>query len=270
MLARWLVVTLLLSPLLSLAQGTSPSGGLVVPTGKALVPATDLGASLGTSGKRFLNLFAANWKDGNSQNRFQAPSLQSNTYTDGIAVSGGTDVGHLFTTRVVYSAAGSLLMAVANNGVLKLSVNKDGKLLGTFATPQYLDLSYGANGIGFRTGSVLGGEYMFADSGGNPFFHVASMGVDVGAAGNPVPVVHAAQTTSPVALEFAKGTASAGGVLAVSFATAFGAAPTCICVDQNAVPVVCGITTPATTAGVTFSLTVARADTVAWQCLGAR
>ncbi len=91
-----------------------------------------------------------------------------------------------------------------------------------------------------------------------------------GVTANPVPVVHAAQTTSAVAMEFGRSAATAGGALAVTFATAFGAAPSCVCTDENAVPVICGITTAPSTTAVTFSITAARADTVDWQCIGAK
>lgn len=41
-----------------------------------------------------------------------------------------------------------------------------GLIKGSFATPQKIDLSYGANGIGLYTGSVSGGDIAFLDSGG--------------------------------------------------------------------------------------------------------
>lgn len=85
-------------------------------------------------------------------------------------------------------------------------------------------------------------------------------------AGNPVPMIHNAQTANPVAMEFGR-TAATGGVLAVTFATAFGAAPSCVCVIEAAVPVACGITTAPSTTAVTFTAG-AGTDVIDWHCTG--
>ncbi len=184
------------------------------------------------------------------------------------AVNGASAVGIILDTSTSYSTAGSKLLSIRNGGTEKLAVDKDGKILGTFATPQLIDMSYAANGIKLSTGSVGGGDVVITDTNGTLFAHVASALITVGAAENPVPIVHAAQIATAVAMEFGRSAASGGGVLAISFATAFASAPSCVCTDENAVPVVCGISTAPTGSGVTFSITIARADNLDWHCTG--
>lgn len=179
----------------------------------------------------------------------------------------GTNVAYIFDTTNVLSG-NTLIASFKSGGTQQLSIDNAGQILGTFATPQKINMSSGANGISLSTGSVGGGSVVVLDSGSNQFFAVTATGISTGSVTNPVPVVHAAQTTSPVAMEFARTAASAGGVLAVTFATAFNTAPACTCSDENAVPVVCGISVAPTINGVTFAITAARADTLDWQCIG--
>lgn len=143
-----------------------------------------------------------------------------------------------------------------------------GKLLGTFTVAQYIDLSYNGDSIKFATGTGSGGDFQFSDRFSNNFLDVDVTGLVVGSVRNPVPVIHVAQTGSPVAMEFGRTAASAAGALTVTFATAFAAAPTCVCTDENAVPVICGITTAPTTTAVVLGITAARADTIDWHCHG--
>lgn len=80
-----------------------------------------------------------------------------------------------------------------------------------------------------------------------------------------------ANTTTLDGIQCDSGTATAGGVLAVTFSPAFRTAPrSCTCTDVNATPVTCGISTAQTTAGVTFTIGAARADVVNWCCVGGR
>lgn len=98
----------------------------------------------------------------------------------------------------------------------------------------------------------------------------ATGNVKAGGGSNPVPVVHSGQTTSPVAVEYGRSASTSGGVLAVTFSNAFGSAPVCTCVDNNAAPVSCGISTASSTTAVTFTIGSARVDSVSWQCFGAK
>lgn len=91
------------------------------------------------------------------------------TLTTGIvtsSVADGASAVAFTATSASLTTAGAKLWSWKNSATEKLSVDKDGKLAGTFATPQKIDLSYGANGIGFYTGSVAGGDIAFLDSGG--------------------------------------------------------------------------------------------------------
>lgn len=274
-------VLLLLLPALALAQPVSnncqsPSAtckakNFVINTGGSLLPPADLGASLGSATKRFLTLYAQSLRDGNSVNRMLFVSAQGTIYTSAVA-DGATAVGHIFNMTNTLTTSGAALACFYNGGASKqLCIDKDGKILGVFgATPQFIDMAYGSNGIQLRTGSAGGGDITFSDAGGNLMLHSSVSQITQGSVENPVPVVHQAQTGSAVAIEFGRTAASAGGALAVSFATAFASAPSCRCTDENAVPVVCGITTAPSVSAVTFSVTVARADTLDWMCIGAK
>lgn len=193
-----------------------------------------------------------------------APTLISGT------ANGSTAVGIILDTATAFSTTGAKILSIRTAGVEKLSIDKDGHILGTFATPQFIDMAFGSNGIKLATGSTAGGDIYLTDKDGQIFLHANKNQITAQSAENPVPVVHVAQTANPVAMEFGRGTASAGGVLAVTFATAFGSTPSCVCLDENAVPVACGITVAPNTTGVTFAVLAVRADSVDWQCIGAK
>ena len=184
----------------------------------------------------------------------------------GVANS-GTNAAYTFGTTNALSGSTNLA-AFINGGTTKLRIDDDGQILGTFATPQLINMAYGANGIQLATGSSGGGDVVVTDSGGNVFMKVGSATIAQGAANNPVPVLHAAQSTAAQAMEHGK-TAATAGALAVTFATAFASAPTCTCVITAAVPVACGITTAANTTSVTFTAG-AGTDVINWICIGAK
>lgn len=253
----------------TLPNATCKAKHFVLATGGDLLPPSDLGASLGSSSKRFTSIFAATVKDGSSINRLIWNSAAGDVYVDGFAATGGaTDIAHLFNTHVTWT--NGRLACFENSGTEELCIGYDGKIRGTFTTPQTIDMSYASNGIKLSTGSTAGGDIYLTDKDGVIFLHANKNQITAQSVENPIPVVHVAQTANPVAMEFGHSAASGAGALAVTFATAFGAAPTCVCTDENAVPVVCGATTAASTTGVTFSVTVARADTLDWYCIGTK
>jgi hypothetical protein len=196
-------------------------------------------------------------------------------FNSGVANS-GTNVAYVLSTTNLLSGT-TQLFSVRNQGTDKAYIDKDGWITGA---------GFGiVNGIPFGQGFTFSGSNSSVVSGGDAFLvgFSSQSGLSYGSAaaggfwangsnstGDPVPSVHGAQTHSAQAMEFSSATASAGGALAVSFATAFASAPVCTCADQNAAPVSCGISTTATTSGVTFTIGSARADTVKWICVGAR
>lgn len=286
---------LALLPVLALAQ-PAPSGGgsgncgkpsatcqskhFIITTGGDLLPPSDLGASLGSASKRFVSIFAATFKDGASLNRLIFSTAQGNTYVGGIP-DGASAVGHLLNTSDSLTTSGAKLVSFQNASVEKASIDKDGD----YITSGFISASsgFGQAGTGgasqgmqfsgsstFIVGGGAGALVQLNDNSGSIYAKFGTTGITTASVNNPVPVVHAAQTTSAVAMEFGRSAASVGGALAVSFATAFASAPSCTCLDENAVPVACGITSAPTTAGVTFAVLAARADTVDWQCIGAK
>lgn len=83
-----------------------------------------------------------------------------------------------------------------------------------------------------------------------------------------VPVVHG---TSTVAQAIESGTgAMTTGSLAVTFGTAFGAAPICVCSHIKATPLACGPTAAASTTAVTFAVATGASDSINWYCIGQR
>lgn len=201
---------------------------------------------------------------------FQNPVTTSGPILRNLAASGaaGAVLGTKSDTNVTYTTSGDNIHCFYNAGVLKACVNKDGTFVGN-AVSLNSALSQGIFPSG--TSTVVTGNivYLNTNAGGN-LARLQTTGIDTDSVNNPVPVVHAAQTTSPVAMEFGRSAASAGGALAVTFSTAFASAPSCVCTDENAVPVICGITTAPSVSAVTFSITVARADTLDWHCTGAK
>lgn len=86
--------------------------------------------------------------------------------------------------------------------------------------------------------------------------------------GLKVPVVHGTGTAAQ-AIE-SGAAAMTGGALAISFTTAFAAAPKCVCSHVNAVPISCGISTAPSTSAVTFAVPAGGTDTIDYVCIGAR
>lgn len=141
------------------------------------------------------------------------------------------------------------------------------EISGIFAAGQ--GITFPSNGITLKTGSGSGGDVRVVDIFGNGFVHINNSGLYTSNVENPIPVVHAAQTGSAQAVEYGNGAAT-GGVLAVTFATAFASAPSsCICVGTNAVATGCVISTAATTTSVSFTFGVGT-DVVNWFCSGAK
>lgn len=288
-MTRALLLALL--PALALAQPAPPSGSncgkpsatcqskhFIITTGGDLLPPSDLGASLGSASKRFVSIFAATFKDGASVNRLIFSTAQGNTYVGGIP-DGASAVGHLLNTSDSLTTSGAKLVSFQNASVEKASVDKDGNLItGGFvsATSGFGQASLGGASQGmqfsgsstFIVGGGNGALVQLGDNSGNIYAKFGTTGITTASVNNPVTVVHAAQTTSAVAMEFGRTAASAGGALTVTFATAFAAAPSCVCTDENAVPVICGITTAPTTGAVVLGITAARADTLDWTCIG--
>lgn len=266
---------LLLLPALALAQ-PAPSGG-----------ACSLSATC--AAKKF-SLKAGNQLCLNSTTC--TTWIQASTSTGGMRLNSGltnagSNAAYSFDTTNALSG-NTLILNVGQGGVQKLTVGNDGTittlgnftlstgaLLGGWGTPQKIDMNSGSNGIRLASGTVGGGDITFGDLGGTNWAHVSASGLFVYSSESPVVITHAAQSgiggaTNGVAMEFGHTAASAGGVLAVSFATAFGVAPACTCADNNATPVPCGVTTTASTTAVTFSITSARADSLDWQCIGVK
>lgn len=251
------------------ASATCQAKHFVLSTGGDLLPPSDLGASLGSASKRFTSVFAATFKDGSSVNRLIFSTAQGNTYV-GAVVDGASAIGHQFNTVNALSTTGSKLVNFQNSSTEKSFIRFDGALCGVFTNPQCIDMNYGSNGIRLTTGSTAGGDIYMADKDGQEFLHANKDQITAQSLHNPVPVVHVAQTANPVAMEFGRSAAAGTGLLAVTFATAFGGTPSCVCTDENATPTACGITVAPSTSAVTFYAGAARADTVDWQCSGAK
>jgi hypothetical protein len=84
-----------------------------------------------------------------------------------------------------------------------------------------------------------------------------------------VPVVHGSSTAAQ-AIESGS-TAMTGGALAVTFSTAFGAAPACSCAHVNTTNSnACVISVAPSTTAVTFAATSGGTDVVNWFCIGQR
>lgn len=97
---------------------------------------------------------------------------------------------------------------------------------------------------------------------------VTTIGNDLEAAGLRTIVVHGTGTAAQ-ALEYGSGAMTAGA-LAVTFSTAFGAAPVCVCNHVKAVPLACGPTSVASATTVTFAVATGGTDTVNYSCAGPR
>jgi hypothetical protein len=63
--------------------------------------------------------------------------------------------------------------------------------------------------------------------------------------------------------------AGTAGVLNVTFTTAFTNVPSCVCSDQQAVPLVCGVTA-VTTAGAAFAAVGGGTERIHWNCTGVK
>jgi hypothetical protein len=94
---------------------------------------------------------------------------------------GASAVAHEFDTATL-STAGAKIASFRNANSEKLAIDKDGKLLGTFATPQTIDMSYGGNGIKFSSGSGSGGGFYFTDRFDNVFAEVQSFSLNLATA----------------------------------------------------------------------------------------
>jgi hypothetical protein len=138
------------------------------------------------------------------------------------------------------------------------------KIKGTFTAPQFIDMNFGSNGIRLATGSVAGGDIGLTDQGGNYFLHINTQGIFVNNVENPVPSVHHAQTGSAQAIEFGAKALTAGAA-SVTFATAFGAAPTCVCQDTTATAAA-----QCSTSATTLTLAGTSTDSLAWFCIGTK
>lgn len=150
-----------------------------------------------------------------------------------------------------------------------VTLSTSGKLFGVWGgTPQFIDMAWGSNGVQIRTASPAGGDISLADSNGTFFMHASANALTQGGAENPVPVFHAAKSSTPKAMEADRTAAAGTGLLVVAFSTVFDSAPSCHCTDENAAPAVCGISVAPTTSGVTFYAGSARADTLDWYCIG--
>lgn len=229
----------------------------------AILPALAVAQPIGGSGVKLANVGSA-------------PSAKAATMASGTLTLQPADATHpgVITTGTQTFAGNKTL-----TGNLALSagnlVMTAGIIQGGFATPQKIDMNAGANGIRFATGSVLGGDVYISDLGGTTYAHSSNNGFFIYGSESPVVITHAAQSgigggTNGVALEFGRVAAAGTGILAVSFATAFGAVPSCDCTDENAVPVTCGITVAPSVSAVTFAITSARADFLDWRCIGVK
>lgn len=190
----------------------------------------------------------------------------------------GTNVAYVLDSTNSISGT-TLLLSLRNSTAEKLFVTDDG----ITNTAKYYQSSEGygpgsnsplSQGVAFSGSNTTinvsadGSTIKFAAASGLDFGRITQNGFFTTSSTNPVPVVHAAQTTSAQAMEFGK-TAATGGALAVTFATAFASAPTCTCTGTNATPAGCVISTAANTTTVTFTFG-AGTDVINWICIGAK
>lgn len=223
------------------------------------------------------------------------------TFTSGVANAAGSARNFVFNTVSTMDTAdkvldvqnhGSSLFNIIGVGVASFSsdlvisgtVKPFGSvgIVGTSSNP--LGIASQVADSGSATGLFLGGSVnTFTTSGakilkfcnplnGGTCTEKANVSKDgdffANGGADPVPAFHTANQSVAQSIERGGATSTAGGVLAVSFNTSFGSAPTCVCADQNASPVSCGISTTSTTSGVTFTIGSARADPVQWICIG--
>lgn len=235
------VSLLLLLPALALAQGYKPSASFKLLAGSQVcfnsATCTDTIAASASTGGMVLNSGVAN---------------------------SGSNVGYILDTTTSLAAARAIISLRAG-GVEEAQLNGIGQW---FTTLGYLNPN-GNNGMAFSGGttviSAFSGTNVTTNGANSASFGATGI---TALSGNPVPMVHLAQTSAAVAMEFGRSAAAGTGLLAVTFATAFGTAPACACVDENATPVLCGISVAPTTTAVTFFIPSARADTLDWQCNG--
>lgn len=133
----------------------------------------------------------------------------------------------------------------------------------TFNTSNTLDTG-GARYFSFTTN---GADVMFMDTSNNLHVSgsvVASSTGTVQEKNSFMPAQHGG-TIQAIESGISAATSNA---LAVTFATAFGAAPHCTCADNNATPAACGVSVAATTTGVTFKGATGATDNISWICIG--
>lgn len=191
-----LLLSLLVLPGLAFAQARAPSGGGSSGTSSGLSPPSDLGGSLGTASLRWLSLYGATLKDGNSVNRLIFGSGQGNVFL-GAAPDGASAIGSLFNTSTTYSTSGAKIASFQNGGAEKVFFTKDGAanfagkvdvtgardvvgIGGAFSAPYGIFFPTGDNTIYYQTGSVSGGSHSFADSGHSTWVRMAAEGIHLG------------------------------------------------------------------------------------------
>jgi hypothetical protein len=110
------------------------------------------------------------------------------TLTTGVvnsSVADGASAVAFELDTAALSTAGTKMVSFRNNNVEKLAIDKDGMLRGTFATPQFVDLSYAGNGVWVGTGSNLGGSVVLGDNNGRSYLEATSAAINIGSSLNP-------------------------------------------------------------------------------------
>lgn len=92
----------------------------------AITPATDFGASLGSTALRWNGVFALYNRDADNTIRIAYDGNNATTYKDGVASPGAGSIAHIFDTRAAYGTAGGKVIQVKNNNVEMAAISKDG------------------------------------------------------------------------------------------------------------------------------------------------
>jgi hypothetical protein len=188
--------------------------------GTRLIPNVDTGNDLGASSIRWNNIYAIRLQDSGGNARLTwGGSSTTNLYFGGAGTS-GTAIGHTFNTPS-YTTTGDLIASFQNNGVQKLSVDKDGATTasGTVTAAGFVASGSSSINVGSSKFVVSGasGKVTFdatdgSGTPGNVTINKPSGQVAVAAGSNQVVVTNSLVTTSSVVL----------AVLQVSDATATG------------------------------------------------
>lgn len=198
-------------------------------------------------------------------------AFTSNIASGSVAV-GMTSGAYLAMNGIANTATGSIRY---NGGTASIEVTgADFRVPGAGTDILSGRTVYAQAGIGVKafaattTGALwdFGGGVQAASDGTTLTFTSPIAATSAAVGTEKFPTYHSA---TQKAIETGSGAATAGA-LAVTFGTAFGAAPNCTCADTNAVPLPCGISTAANTTSVTFTATGGGTEVIQWICVGTK